>query len=82
MATSRAEVAELEEALDTAPVWMHSGFDQTKHDIALSCVLHLTVWIRESNLLKQLRRVSRVWLNAANVGHSIVLRAHVFSARN
>jgi hypothetical protein len=79
MAAADAEGTALEEAFVTAPVWLHSGFNQATHDIALSRVLHLSVWIRDSDLLKQLRRVSRVWLNASNVGHSIILRAQVDS---
>ena len=70
--------AELREGSDddviTAPVWLHQGFALAKHELAVACVLSLFSDIREWKLFTQLRRVSRVWLNASNVGLSIVLQ--------
>ena len=58
----------------TAPIWLHETFVLAKHELAVACVLALFSDIREWKLFTQLRRVSRVWLNASNVGLSIVLQ--------
>jgi hypothetical protein len=62
------------DAVITAPVWAFEGFEFKKHELAVNCVLLLFGSIRDWNLFTQLRRVSRVWLNAANVSLSVALQ--------